>query len=96
MLRHHRLITLTGIGYTFINAVTCLAGGSLFLLMVLLTVTGLILPWYAEHGAEGQGRQHRLPRHQMRNASRLRPGYSHALGSGLINCQKCKKFLLSA
>ena len=37
------VITLTGIGYTFINAVTSLAGGSLFLLMVLLTVTCLIL-----------------------------------------------------
>ena len=37
------VITLTGIGYTFINAVTDLAGGNLFMLMMLLTITCLIL-----------------------------------------------------
>ncbi len=37
------VITLTGVGYKFINVITSLAGGNLLVLMVLLTITCIIL-----------------------------------------------------
>ena len=52
------VISLTGIGYKFINVITALAGSNLLLLMAMLMVTCIILGMGVPHGPGVHHRRH--------------------------------------